>query len=87
MPNRLIALKYHDHDCLVHLFFNEEKMDVNLLDKEMVDDLHVNKFTVTRNGKLVVDESADIRVNAKALKEIYNQLLSQQGDNLQSMVA
>jgi hypothetical protein len=78
MPNRIITFRYHAHNCLVHLFFNDEKMDVNLLDDEMANDLKVRKFTVTKTGSLVFEGDGQAAIDKKAVWEVYMQLLAYQ---------
>jgi hypothetical protein len=87
MRNRLLAIAYNNQDCLVHLRFDNEQMQVRLLDKVLRDDFHTDHFTVTNKGALLVDAKQDIRVNVKALEELYKLMLHECEEEMHRMVA
>jgi hypothetical protein len=87
MHNRLLAIAYNDHDCLVHLKFDNEQMQVHLLDKVLQDEFHTDHFTITGKGALLVDAKQDIRVNVKALEELYKLMIQECEEDMHRMVA
>jgi hypothetical protein len=87
MHNRLLAIAYNQHDCLIHLRFDNEEMQVRLLDKLLQEEFHTDHFTITRKGELLVGAQNDIRVNVKAVQSLYTLMLQEIDEETHRMVA
>jgi len=87
MHNRLLAINYNNNDCLIHLRFDHEKMDVFLLDQAMQDDLHIKKFTISHGGKIVSDSNLEGKIDTNALIALYDYLLHQHPASMSSIAA
>ena len=82
MPNRLVSIKYNDHTCFIHLYFDQNKMDVNVLDQQLREELQVSSFTIDNKGQLITNESD--QMNTPAVKALYTVIVQQQPEAVHS---
>ena len=85
MPNRIFAIRYNNTDSLVHLFFTEEYLTINLLNSTMAEEVGFSSFTVDHEGNLVKSLSPLHTINVEAALELYKELLKTEGDYLNSL--
>ena len=76
MLNRLMAIDFNNHDCLIHVQYDHERMDIYLLDKALQEALRTKKFTIKHSGEVVSEVKLDDKLNTKALIELYDYLLA-----------
>jgi hypothetical protein len=84
MPNRIFAIRYNNADSLVHLFFTEDHLTLTLLNKELAEEVGFNSFTIDHSGNLV-NSLSQHTIDTKAALEMYNALLSTEGEYLNSI--
>jgi hypothetical protein len=84
MPNRIFAIRYNNVDSLVHLFFTEEHLTLTLLNKELAEEVGFNSFTIDQSGNLV-NSLSQHAIETTAALELYNALLSAEGEYLKSI--
>ena len=82
MPNKIFAIRYNTTDTLVHVFFTEEYLTVNLLNNTMAEEVGFSSFTVDKGGNLIKSLSRNHTINVEAALELYNELLKTAGDSL-----
>jgi hypothetical protein len=84
MPNRLVSVKYNNHTCFIHLYFDQNKMDVNVLDQQLREELQVSSFTIDNKGQLVTDDSSALNMNTPAVRALYTTIIQQQPEAVNS---
>ena len=84
MPNRLVSIKYNDHTCFIHLYFDQNKMDVNVLDQQLREELQVSSFTIDNKGHLITEGPHGQRMNTPAVKALYTVIVQQQPEAVNS---
>ena len=83
MPNRLVSVNYNDHNCYIHLYFDENKMDINVLDQQLREELRVSTFSINTRGELITNDATST-MNTIAVKKFYTVVLQQQKDAINS---
>lgn len=87
MPNRLISVNYNNHTCFIHLYFDENKMDVNLLDQQLREELRTSSFSINSRGELITNEWNDAEINTPAIQAFYTVILQQQKEAINSFTS
>jgi hypothetical protein len=83
MPNRIISVKFNDQECLIHLYYTEEKMNIILLDHQLREALCTDSFSINNIGELLEGE-AQISRNTEAVKALYSTILQQKKEAINS---
>ena len=77
MPHKLFAIRYNDRHCLLHLKYDEQRMVITFLSKEMAKDMGVERFEVSSKGELLTPAIAKTdKIDLEALKELYTSLVA-----------
>jgi hypothetical protein len=83
MPNRILAIQHNNTDCLVHIFFTEEYLTINILDHQLAEDIGFSSFTMDHKGKLVNSLSPKESINTEAALALYDLLQKENAEYLQ----
>jgi hypothetical protein len=83
MPNRILAIHHNNTDCLVHVFFTEENLTINILDHAFAEEIGFSSFTMNQEGKLVNSLSPKELINTDAALELYRLLLRESAEYLE----
>jgi hypothetical protein len=86
MPNRVISVNYNEQQYLIHLYYNEEKINVILLDPPLKEALCVESFAINHLGELIEEESCTSG-NAIAVKELYSTIVRQNAEAINAFLS